>query len=130
MSTQSETLPSGPLAAAIARYGLTQRNFAALSGVAERTQREWKAGEVDASWASAEMALVALDLHWWDVWPPDTEAGRIARGLWEGEPALVVACATCGLEDARVAVSPAEAELEPCPQCKGPVRVVVDAVAA
>lgn len=130
MSTQSETLPSGPLAAAIARYGLTQRNFAALSGVAERTQREWKAGEADAEWATADAALVALGMHWWDLWPVGTPAGDVARRLWEGEPAFAVACAKCGLEDARVAASAAGAEVDPCPRCGAKVHVVVDAVAA
>jgi hypothetical protein len=126
----SETLPSGPLAAAIARYGLTQRNFAALSGVAERTQREWKAGEADASWDTADAALVALGLHWWDLWPVGTPEGMVAARLWEGDPAFAVACAKCGLEDAREAVSAREAERDRCPGCGGRVRVVVDAVAA
>jgi transcriptional regulator with XRE-family HTH domain len=130
MSTQTGTLPSAPLAKAIARYGLAQRDFAALSGVAERTQREWKAGEADASWDTAEKALVALGLHWWDLWPVGSDAGMVAQRLWEGVPAFAVACGKCGLEDAREAVSAGEAERDRCPGCGGRVRVVVDAVAA
>lgn len=126
----SETVPSGPLARAIARYGLSQRDFAALSGVRELTQRDWNRARADASWGDADAALVALGLHWWDLWPVGTAAGEVARRLWEGDPALVVVCAGCGLEDARVAGSPREAERRRCSACGGKVRVVVDAVAA
>lgn len=124
------TVPSGPLARAIARYGLAQRDFAALSGVNERTQRAWNKGEADASWDMAEKALVALGLHWWDLWPVGTDAGKVAQQLWEGDPSFAVACVKCGLEDAREAPTSREAELERCSRCKGRVRVVVDAVAA
>lgn len=126
----SEMVPSGTLAKAIARYGLSQRDFAALSGVNERTQRAWNKGRADASWGDADAALVALGLHWWDLWPVGSPAGIVAQRLWEGATTLVVACVKCGLEDVRAEPTPREAERKRCSACGGRVRVVVDAVAA
>lgn len=128
------TVPGGQLEDAImralARTGETPTRFAERSRVSARTRLDWRKGERDATWNQAEKVLVALDLNWWDVWDPQSDAGRVARGLWEGDPALVVVCVVCGLEDARVAVSVRDAERKRCSRCKGAVRVVVDAVAA
>jgi predicted RNA-binding Zn-ribbon protein involved in translation (DUF1610 family) len=131
---KAPTVPGEQLEAAIARAltrtGETPTRFAERARVSTKARLDWRNGAREATWDQAEKVLVALGLHWWDVWPPDTEAGKIAHGLWEGEPALVVACPACGLEDARAAASAAEAEVEPCPQCGGAVHVVVDTVAA
>jgi hypothetical protein len=86
---RAEHLPARPLALIVRRYVDRQRllpsgpeglgsavpsreRVIAPLGVVIRTLERWESGEIETVRASkADEIMVALGLHWWDVWDPD-----------------------------------------------------------
>lgn len=83
LPTPVELLPSAPLAAAIVQvaaeeaqgdHGHDRRLITVCerAGVSDRTMRFWRSGvRTEVEFAVADRALLALDLLWWEVWPPE-----------------------------------------------------------
>lgn len=93
-SEQMGVLPAAPLGvvadrvvrhmARIAREPIDAT--ADIVGVGARTLRRWRNGDIlEVQFDMADRTLVALGLHWWDVWPQGVKGHKRARELFEGK---------------------------------------------
>jgi hypothetical protein len=88
----------------IRKWGYGQPAYKRL-GVADRTVREWREardhpgtgkGRPTVEWRKADMILMRIGYHWWDVWTPENTTAE------EYENVLIAFTGTCGRDPCEV----------------------------